>query len=202
MHSVHARWTPGGQPQQAFAKRRSQPGLWVVGSCDDLARGSAPLPMLRVRTLSERVYERGPTAGLLPGAPERPCQAIDPRIEGGALHGPIARPPGIEGRDQPVNIEVGTAVPGLTDIGTERWDAVVVQVRPERALDVDDLSSVISPFGSRVGRVAALLIYRSDVEDLELVLGREGTALTSSIWSAVGSLRSKQSPTRRSTRRL
>jgi hypothetical protein len=36
-----------------------------------------------------RVLEVRPQ-GLLPRALERPCQAIDPRIEGGALHGPIA----------------------------------------------------------------------------------------------------------------
>jgi hypothetical protein len=74
------------------------------------------------------------TQGLLARAPERPCQAIDPRIEGGAQHGPIARPPGIVGRDEPIDVEVGI-VPRLADIGTERGDAVLVQVLPERLPD-------------------------------------------------------------------
>jgi hypothetical protein len=94
------------------------------------------------------------TQGLLLRVPERPCQAMDPRMEGGALHGPIARPPGIVGRDQPVDVEVGIVV-RLADIGTERGVAVLGHVRPERV----------------VGRVAALA-HRPDVEDLELVLGR------------------------------
>ena len=69
------------------------------------------------RTLSVEWLVPGYPRGLLPGAPERLCQAIDHRIEGGALHGPITRPPGIVGRDEPVDVEVGTAVPRLTDIG-------------------------------------------------------------------------------------
>ena len=76
------------------------------------------------------------------------------RIVGGALHGPIARPPGIVGRDQPVVVEVGI-LGRLTDIGTERGVAVLDRVVRERV----------------EGRVAALA-HRTNVEELELVLCR------------------------------
>jgi hypothetical protein len=69
------------------------------------------------------------------------------------LHGPIARPPGIVGRDQPDVLEVGI-VERLADIDTERAVAV--------------LEHVVRP---RLGRVAALA-HRSDVEELALVLCR------------------------------
>ena len=59
---------------------------------------------------------RGPTAGLTVRAPERPFQERVLRIVGGALHGPIARSPGILGRDQPVVVEFGIVV-RLADIG-------------------------------------------------------------------------------------
>lgn len=75
-------------------------------------------------------------------------------MEGGALHRPIARPPRIVGRGQPVDDEVGIVV-RPADIGTERGVAVLGHVRIERV----------------VGRIAALA-HRPDVEDLELVLGR------------------------------
>ena len=78
----------------------------------------------------------------------------DLRIVGGALHGPIARTPGILGRDQPVVVEVGI-VGRLADIVTERGVAVLDHVVRERV----------------VGRVAALA-HRPNVEELELVLCR------------------------------